>query len=85
MAAIELPRVCRRPQLLRRWSEGEQDGGKFSPDVRERTARMVLDHEREHPSRWTATASIATQIDCTGRTLNEWVKRAEVDAGRRAD
>ena len=44
---------------------------------------MVLDHEREHPSRWAAIKSIAAKIGCTAQTLNEWVKRAEIDAGER--
>ena len=42
---------------------------------------MVLDHEREHPSRWGAIVSIAAKIGCTGQTLNEWVKKAERDKG----
>jgi transposase-like protein len=45
---------------------------------------MVLDHEGEHPSRWAAIMSIAAKIGCTAQTLNEWVKKAEVDNGGRA-
>lgn len=57
---------------------------KFSPEVRTRAVRMVLEHEGEHPSRWTAMVSIAGRIGCSAHTLNEWVKKAEVETGKRA-
>jgi transposase-like protein len=57
---------------------------KFSPEVRERAVRLVLDNEGQHASRWQAVMSIATKIGCTPQTLNEWLKKAEVDSGRRA-
>ena len=57
---------------------------KYSPEVRTRAVRMVLDHEAEHRSRWAAITSIADKIGCVPQTLNEWVKKAEVDRGDRA-
>ena len=57
---------------------------KFSAEVRSRAVRLVFDHERDHPSRWAAISSIAAKIGCTAQTLNEWVKKAEVDSGQRS-
>ena len=57
---------------------------KFSPEVRTRAVRMVQDHAGEHSSRWAAVTSIAAKIGCTPQTLHDWVKKAEVDSGRRA-
>ena len=55
----------------------------FSPEVRVRAVRTVQEHRREYPSLWAAIESIAPKIGCVPQTLNEWVKRAEVDSGVR--
>ena len=55
----------------------------FSPEVRERAVRMVQEQRGECSSLWAAIESIASKIGCVPQTLNEWVKRAEVDAGVR--
>jgi transposase len=57
---------------------------KFAPEVRERAVRMVFDHERDHPSRWSAVVSIAEKIGCMPQTLHEWLKKAEINSGKRA-
>ncbi|WP_375572370.1 IS3 family transposase [Seohaeicola saemankumensis] len=56
---------------------------KFSPEVRERAVRLVFDNEGQHGSRWQAIMSIAAKIGCAPQTLNDWVKKAEVNGGKR--
>ena len=56
----------------------------FSPEVRERAVRMVLDHQGEHGSQYAAIRSIAAKIGCSGETLRNWVRQAERDQSLRA-
>ena len=44
---------------------------------------MIFEHENEYASQWQAVVSIAAKIGCTAETLRKWVRRAEVDSGRR--
>ena len=59
----------------------KEDVAEFSPEVRQRAVRMVLDHGGDHASQWAAIGSIAAKIGCTAETLRKWVRQAERDAG----
>lgn len=57
---------------------------KFSPEVRERAVRLVLEHRDDYPSMWAAAQSIAPKIGCSTYTLTKWVRQHEIDDGSRA-
>jgi len=56
---------------------------RYSPEVRERAVRLVLEHERDYESQWAAITSVAEKIGCTAETLRKWVRQVERDTGRR--
>jgi transposase-like protein len=55
---------------------------RFSPEVKERAVRLVLDHVEEHSSQWQAIQSVAAKIGCAPETLRTWVRRTEVSDAR---
>ncbi len=61
----------------------KETSARYSPEVRARAVRMVLDHQDDYASQWSAIVSIASKIGCTGETLRKWVRRAERDQGLR--
>ena len=56
---------------------------KFSPEVRERAVRLVLEQLKEHESQWAAIVSVAAKIGCSAETLRKWVRQTERDTGKR--
>lgn len=56
---------------------------RYSPEVRERSVRLVLEHQHEHASQWAAIESVAGKIGCAPQTLCAWVRQAERDTGKR--
>jgi len=56
---------------------------KYSPEVRERAVRLVQVHRSEYRSLWAAIESIAPKMGCSANTLDEWVRKQQVDTGQR--
>ena len=61
----------------------KQTSARYSPEVRARAVRMVLEHQSDYPSQWAAIGSIASKIGCAGETLRKWVRQTERDRGLR--
>ena len=58
--------------------------GQYPPELRERAVRLVAECRGDHASEWEAMRSVAQKLGIdTAETVRQWVRRAEVDAGRR--
>ena len=51
--------------------------------MRERAVRMVVEHRDAYPTEWAALGSIASKLGMTPETLRKWLRRDQVDSGRR--
>ena len=57
---------------------------RFSPEVRERAIRLVMEQRPAHPSEWAALQAVATKLGMTAETLRKWLRQAERDSGQRS-
>jgi transposase len=56
---------------------------RYSPELRERAVRMVMERREEFSSEWAAVSSISKLLGMTAETLRTWLRRAQVDGGLR--
>ncbi len=47
---------------------------KYSPEVRERAVRLVMETQESQDSEWSAITSVAEKIGCTPETLRKWLR-----------
>lgn len=47
----------------------------YTPEIKERTVRMLIEALSDYPSTWSAIQAIASKIGCTPETLRSWHKK----------
>ncbi len=57
--------------------------GRYPAEMRDRAVRMVFEAEGHSSSQWEAIVSVSGKLGMTSETLRRWVRRVEVDEGRR--
>lgn len=56
---------------------------RYSPELKERAVRMVVEHRQDYPSEWAAISGVATKLGMSAETLRCWLRRAQIDGGER--
>ena len=59
--------------------EKHKSSNRYSPEVRARAVRMVLEHQGSYETQAGAIAAIAPKIGCIAETLRGWVRQSERD------
>ena len=56
---------------------------RYSPELRERAVRMVIDRREDYKSEWATVTAISKMLGMSPETLRTWVRRTQVDEGSR--
>ena len=56
---------------------------RYPQELRERAVRMVFEHRKEYASEWAAIRSLSEKLGTSPETLRLWLRRAEVNGGKR--
>ena len=56
---------------------------RYSPELRERAVRMVIDRREDYKSEWATVSAISKLLGMSPETLRGWVRRTQVDQGSR--
>ena len=61
----------------------DQRRSRYPLELRDRAVRMVFEAERHCGSQWEAIVSVADKLGPTAETVRKWVRRVEIDEGRK--
>jgi transposase len=57
---------------------------RFSSEVKERAVRLVYEQQKESSlSQWAIICSVVSKIGCSAETLRHWIRRNEINTGKR--
>jgi len=57
------------------WENTTMKTRNYTPEIKERAVRMLIEAVNDYPSTWSAIQAIAPKIGCTPETLRSWHKK----------
>ena len=75
---IENNDIMNRPVIvgdLTFWENTTMKTRNYTPEIKERAVRMLIEAVNDYPSTWSAIQAIAPKIGCTPETLRSWHKK----------
>lgn len=56
---------------------------RYSPELRERAVRMMVENRNDYRSEWAGLTAISKLFGMSPETLRAWVRKTQVDTGSR--